>query len=76
MAYQAAHNVVLSTLLHCLQDNLGSIGWELSNEHYEALSTLPYQAKYFTGQGMGYSEKGPWYTFEDLWNEPKPKTDP
>lgn len=58
------------------KDNLGSFGWALSSESYKTLSTLPYQAKYFTGQGMGYSEKGPWHTFEELWNEPKPDTDP
>ncbi|KAK9866614.1 hypothetical protein WJX84_005810 [Apatococcus fuscideae] len=51
------------------KENLGCLGWELSDKHYQTLSTLSYQAKYFSGKGMAYNEKGPYYTFEDLWNE-------
>ena len=62
--------------LHLVQENLGCLGWELSDKHYQTLSTLSYQAKYFSGKGMAYNEKGPYYTFEDLWNEVKPAADP
>ncbi len=59
-----------------MQDNLGALGWELPEEHYNTLSSMEYQAKYFSGKGMAYSDKGPWHTFEELWNEPRPEADP
>lgn len=53
-----------------LQENLGALGWELSEEDCNTLSNLP-QERIFSGDGIAIDGKGPWRNYEELWNEPK-----
>lgn len=50
-----------------LKDNFGAAGWELSEEDYNTLSSMP-QHRYFTGS-LAMHEDGPWRTYEELWDE-------
>ena len=59
-----------------LQANINIFDFELSAEDQQKLSSFSYQAKCITGEGFGYSEKGPWHTYEELWNEPEPAQQP
>lgn len=52
-----------------MQENLGALGWELSEEDYKTLSNLK-QERVFGGS-LAISEKGPWHNYEELWDEPK-----
>lgn len=52
-----------------LQENLGCLGWELSDEDYNTLSNL-HQERIFGGD-LAIDEKGPWRNYEELWDEPK-----
>ncbi|DBA71946.1 hypothetical protein WJX79_005585 [Trebouxia sp. C0005] len=53
------------------QDNQGAWGWTLPQEDYDVLSSKKFQLKYFDG-GFVMNKKGPYKTYEDLWNEPQP----
>ena len=55
-----------------LQENQDVWGWELPTEDYETLSSMDLQLKYFDGAFV-MNKDGPYRTFEDLWDEPKPK---
>lgn len=55
---------------HC-QENQGAWGWQLPEEDYDALSNMDFQLRYFDG-GFVMDKDGPYRTYEDLWNEPKP----
>lgn len=52
-----------------LQENLGALGWELSDEDYNTLSNLN-QERIFGGS-LAIDKKGPWRNYEELWDEPK-----
>lgn len=52
-----------------LQENIEAAALELSREDLVALSNLPFQLRYFSGQGMGWGDDRPWKTYEDLWGE-------
>ena len=52
-----------------LQENLGCLGWELTDEDYSTLSNL-HQERIFGGD-LAIDEKGPWRNYEQLWDEPK-----
>lgn len=69
------HNSVIpksSKAKHSVE-NQGVWGWELPREDFEALSSMDFQSKYFAGT-ENLSEEGPYYTYDDLWNEPAPST--
>lgn len=51
------------------QENLGALGWELSEEDYNTLSGLS-QERVFGGS-LAVNEEGPWHNYEELWDEPK-----
>ena len=53
-----------------MQENLGALGWELSEEDYDNLSNL-HQERVFGGS-LAINEQGPWRNYEELWDEPKP----
>jgi len=55
----------------CSQENQGAWGWQLPNDDYDTLSSMDFQLKYFDG-GFVVNENGPYRTYEDLWDEPKP----
>ena len=65
------HCINLSAFFYGLQENLGAVGWKLSQDDFEAISNITSQMRYFEGSGLGYSHEGPWHTYEELWNEPK-----
>ena len=50
------------------QDNAGCLGWALPQEDFKALSQMPTQIRNFDGSGFT-SDKGPWHTYEELWDE-------
>ena len=54
-----------------VQENQGAWGWQLPEEEYNALSNMDFQLRYFDG-GFVMDKDGPYRTYEDLWNEPKP----
>ncbi|KAK9813466.1 hypothetical protein WJX73_000483 [Symbiochloris irregularis] len=51
------------------QENLDAAGVQLSKEDLQTLSSLKFQKRYFSGQGMGWGDDRPWKTYEDLWGE-------
>lgn len=65
-----------STSLQHQEENLGAVGWELSQDDFETISNITSQMRYFEGNGLGYSPEGPWHTYEELWNEPKSSDQP
>lgn len=62
-----------SDLKHA-QENLGAVGWDLPEEDFKTLSSLSPQTRYFVGAGLGFSDDGPWRSYEALWDEPQPAT--
>lgn len=46
---------------------MGAVGWELSEEDYNTLSSLR-QHRYFTGT-LAMHDDGPWRNYEELWDE-------
>ena len=58
---------VASSYNHAVQENIGAIGWELSDEDFQKLSNLR-QHRYFTGT-LAMHEDGPWRNYEELWDE-------
>ena len=59
-------------LLWPLQEDQDVWDWELPTEDYETLSSMDLQLKYFDGAFV-MNKDGPYRTFEDLWDEPKPQ---
>ena len=50
---------------------MGALGWELSTDDYNTISSFTFQERYNNGADWGYVDpKGPWYTLEDLWDQP------
>lgn len=54
---------------HCRKIRMFGVG-ELPIEDYETLSSMDLQLKYFD---FVMNKDGPYRSFEDLWDEPKPK---
>ena len=59
-----------STNADRIRGNLDVLDWELSQEDYEALSSLRFQQRMVNG-AMWLNPRGPYRTMEDLWNEPE-----
>lgn len=58
-----------------MQENQGVWGWELPQEDFDTLASMEMQLKYFDGAFV-MNKDGPYKTFEDLWDEPKPTDQP
>lgn len=50
------------------KENLEAADVQLSDEDIKTLSTLPYQQRYFTGQGMAWGPDATYKSYQDLWN--------
>ena len=70
-ALDASKTMLVPITCCFVQDNQGAWGWSLSKEDYNALFSMNFQLKYFDG-GFVMNTKGPYKTYEDLWNEPEP----
>ena len=54
-----------------MQGNFGALNGTLSAVDFDSISNME-QTRYFTGAGWAVSDKGPWYTYRDLWDEDEP----
>lgn len=61
------NEIVIFARFCSVQENIGCVGWELSDEDYQTLSSLR-QHRYFTGT-LAMHEEGPWSKYEELWDE-------
>lgn len=56
------------------KNNFEALTGTLSQADFDKISSFEPQTRYFPGDGLAISDKGPWHTYQELWDEPPPST--